>query len=538
MLSRRQFLTRTGAAGAVVLSPQALLPELASARKAPRLRSGTFAEGVASGDPAPHAITLWTRIADLERNGSVCLEVARDKAFRRLVASETIGTGPARGGSVKARVNGLAAYEQYFFRFETATTHSEVGRFRTAPPADSRQPLTFAFFSCQDFTHGYYNAHDVMADEDLDFVVCLGDYIYAETYHTLAGGTAVREDAIGSPGYDDVPLMATTLEHYREKYALYRGDKSLRRVHAKAPMIVVPDDHEVQDNYAGAAPGGGLPAEQRYSRARERAGRRAWLEAMPTYTGRRNATYRRLRFGRTMDLIMLDQRSFRDDQPCGDATVPPCPELPQPRDLLGTKQMAWAKRRLDSSKAAWKVIGNEVMMMPAKVTGGAYAEYDSWQGYPTEREELLGHIKRKRIKDVVFITGDIHTFIAGDVRTENGEGETVALEFVGGSVTSENFGETDLPIGGGEILLGNDADPKTDQGIIDALRAINTWVDQADFDHHGFGLVNVSPREFDVRFKRVSTIKSRTRATEPDAPFRYAVERGQKSVKRVNGPAV
>jgi len=65
-------------------------------------------------------------------------------------------------------------------------------------------------------------------------------------------------------------------------------------------------------------------------------------------------------------------------------------------------------------------------------------------------------------KDVVFITGDIHTFIAGDVRTENGEGETVALEFVGGSATSENFGETDLPIGGGEILLGNDADPKTD----------------------------------------------------------------------------
>jgi alkaline phosphatase D len=537
MLSRRQFLTRSGAAGAAVLAPQALLPELASARKAPLLRAGEFAEGVASGDPAPRAVTLWTRIAELEHRGGVRLEVARDKGFRRVVASERIGTGPGRGGSVKARVTGLAPYEQYYYRFETRTTQSEVGRFRTAPPAGSHQPLTFAFFSCQDFTHGYYNAHELMAREDVDFVVCLGDYIYAETYHTLAGGTAVRDDTIGSPGYADVPLMATTLEHYRQKYALYRGDKSLRKVHARAPMIVIWDDHEVQDNYAGAAPDGGLPAEQGYSLERENAGYIAWFESMPTFAERRGPIYRRLRFGKTMDLILLDQRRYRDDQPCGDATVPPCPELPQPRNLLGRRQMAWAKRQLESSKAAWKVIGNQVMMMPAKVTGGAYAEYDSWHGYPTEREELLGHIEAKGIDDVVFVTGDIHTLIAGDVRTQNGAGESVALEFVGGSITSQNFGETDLPIGGGQVLAGNDANPNTDQGIIDALRAINPWVDQADFDRHGFGLVKVSRRGFDVRLKRVSTIKSRSTATEPDGPFRYELERGQKSIKGVHGPA-
>jgi alkaline phosphatase D len=537
MLSRRQFLTRSGAAGAVVLAPQALLPDLASARNAPLLRAGEFAEGVASGDPAPRAVTLWTRVAGLEGSGGVRLEVARDKGFRRVVASTRIGTGPDQGGSVKARVTGLAPYEQYFYRFETRTTQSEVGRFRTAPPADSNQALTFAFFSCQDWTHGFYNAHEVMAGEDLDFVVCLGDYIYAETYHTLAGGTGVRDDTIGSPGYGTVPLMATTLEHYREKYALYRGDEALRKVHARAPMVVVWDDHEVQDNYAGAAPGGGLPPEQGFSEARERAGYRAWSESMPTYARRRDRIYRRLRFGRTMDLIMLDQRRYRDDQPCGDETVPPCPELPQPRALLGRTQMAWAKRQLESSTTAWKVIGNEVMMMPAKVTGGAYAEYDSWHGYPTEREELLGHIKRSNIDDVVFITGDIHTFIAGDVRTENGEGKSVALEFVGGSITSQTLGEIDLAIGGGQMLEGNDANPKTAQAVIDALRAINPWVDQVDFDRHGFGLVKVSRRELDVRLKRVRTIKSRSTATEPDAGFRYRVERGQKSIKGVNGPA-
>jgi len=538
MHSRRQFLARSGAAGAAILAPQALLPELASARKAPLLKSGRFAEGVASGDPGPRAITLWTRIADLERNGRVRLEVSRDRSFRRVVARETVGTGPGSGGSVKARVTGLKPYEQYYYRFETKTSHSAVGRFRTAPPADSNQPLTFAFFSCQDFTHGYYNAHDVMTEEDLDFVVCLGDYIYAETYHTLADGTAVREDPIGVPGYSDrVTRMATTLEHYRDKYALYRTDASLRTVHAKAPMVVIWDDHEVQDNYAGHAPGGGLPPEQGYSDARKRAAYRAWFESMPTYARRNERVYRTLRFGKTLDLIMLDQRQYRADQPCGDATVPACPELPQPRDFLGRTQMAWAKRELSSSKAAWKVIGNEVMMMPAKVTGDAYVEFDSWQGYPGEREELLGHIKSKGIDDVVFITGDIHTFIAGDVKTEGGVGESVAVEFVGGGVTSNNFGELDLNVGNGVVLKGNDANPHTDPGIINALRGINPWVDQADFDRHGFGLVKASRRSFDVTLKRVSTIKSRTRKTEPDAGFRYRVDRGQKSIKGVNGPA-
>src|ERR687898_2849290 len=441
MQSRRQFLARSGAAGAAVLAPQALMSDLASAKAAPLLRSGRFSEGVASGDPAPRAITLWTRLAELEEKGSFRLEVARDRDFRRLVARDRIGTSPAGGGSVKARVTGLAPYEQYFYRFETRDGVSQVGRFRTAPPADSRQELTFGFFSCQDFTHGFYNAHELMAREDIDFSVCLGDYVYAESYHTVAGGTGVRDDPTGGEGYGSIPRAAYSLEDYRDKYALYRSDKALRKLHAQAPMVVVWDDHEVQNNYAGGDPGGGLPAEERYSRARREAGYKAWAESMPTYFGRRDRIYRRLKFGRTLDLIMLDQRRYRDDQPCDDAVVPGCAELPQPRDLLGRAQMDWAKRQLSSSKAAWKVVGNEVMMMPAKVLGNSYYTFDSWQGYPGEREELLAHIADEQIDDVVFVTGDIHTFIAGDVRRDMGQGETVALEFVGGSITSQSLGE-------------------------------------------------------------------------------------------------
>ena len=164
------------------------------------------------------------------------------------------------------------------------------------------------------------------------------------------------------------------------------------------------------------------------------------------------------------------------------------PGYDAPRAFLGAPQMAWAKQQLSASKAAWKVIGNEVMMMNAEVLGGAYYDFDSWQGYATEREELLEHIKSKAIQDVVFLTGDIHIFIAGDVRTQQSKGENVALEFVGGSITSTNFGEQDLDAGG-TVIKGNDANPNTPPAIIDALRGINPWIDQTDLDHHGYGLV-------------------------------------------------
>ena len=157
-------------------------------------------------------------------------------------------------------------------------------------------------------------------------------------------------------------------------------------------------------------------------------------------------------------------------------------------------------------------------MMPAKVTGGAYAEYDSWHGYPTERDELLGHIQRKRIDDVVFVTGDIHTFIAGDVRTPGRRRDRRARVRRRAAITSQNLGETDLPIGEWAGPHGQRCEPEHRPGaIIDALRGINPWVDAADFDRHGFGLVDVSRKGFDVSLKRVSTIKDAdSTATEPD----------------------
>jgi alkaline phosphatase D len=535
-LSRRQFVGRAGAAALpVVLAPGSAL----SAAAAPKgqasklLRGARFAQGVLSGDPTVHSITLLTALEHAGGTGGVRVEVARDPHFRHVVARQTLTAGPSTAHAIKARVTGLRAHERYWYRFETRDAHSPVGRFQTAPPADSHQPVRFAFFSCAEYSHGYYNGYARMAEEDVDFVICLGDYIYAETYTSTQNGKGVRDDRIGreNPDNPDIVREAVTLADYRAKYALYRSDPHLRAMHANFPMIAIGDDHEVQDNYAGGEPDGGLPPGKHYSAARRAAADRAFAELMPFFgRGPDKRRFRVLKYG-PMDIFMIDERAYRANQPCNDAVTPPCADWQQPRDFLGQQQMGFLQQELSASKAPWKVIGNEVTMMPTKVLGGAYYTYDNWQGYPTEREQLLQYIKAKGVEDVVFVTGDIHTFITGDVRTQMGDGETIAPEFVGGSITSQGLGEIDLQAGGGAVIKGNDAHPDTPAAIIDTLKTINPWVDKADFDHHGYGVATASRRSFDVSMRRLQTIKRRTTALEPSKGWNYSVARGQRSIK-------
>ncbi|MCW3039941.1 MAG: hypothetical protein JWM31_1846 [Solirubrobacterales bacterium] len=547
-LTRRRLLTGAAAgAGAIVLAPQSFALGLASAKPAPLFRGGRFADGVVSGDPSAAGITLWTRLDGVEGAGRVELEVATDKAFRRVVQRTQIATSDKINHTVKARVARLKPHEEYFYRFSTRLGESRVGRFRTAPPAGSTAPVNFAFFSCQDYTHGYYNAHELMAQGDYDFVVCLGDYIYAEAYHAVgqdASGlkTGVRNDPIGRSGPNpSIVREALTLQDYREKYSLYRSDKALQQVHANFPMVMLWDDHEVQDNYAGGAANGGLPAVKRFSARRKAAAYQAFFESMPAFAGpKQDRLYRSLRFGNTVELIVMDQRRYRADQPCGDAVAPACADFEQPRTFLGRAQMDWVKTRLSTSKAAWKILANEVTIMPTKVLGDSFYTFDSWQGYPQERTELLTHIRDKAIKDVVFITGDIHTFITGDVRPSMDAKEnspSVAVEFVGGSITSQSLGETDLDAGAGTKIPGNDAHPATPPAIIDALRGVNPWVDQADFDHHGFGAISADAGGLTCELVRLQTIKKKSRAILPTADLTYTLKRGQTSVKGTHGPA-
>ena len=368
--------------------------------------------------------------------------------------------------------------------------------------------MRFAFFSCQNYGFGYFNAHTLLAQEDVDFVVNLGDYIYAEAAYSAGDGIGgVRTDPVG---------LSETLEQYRAKYVVYRSDPRLRRMHSRFPMVSIWDDHEVQNNYAGGAgPTGGVPLEERYSEARRAAAYQAYFESMPTFGAKRgtNRIYRSLRFGRTVELFLLDQRQYRHDQPCGDALVGPvCDELNQPRRFLGPRQMAFLKKRLAESDAAWKVIANQVMVMPTIFPGGQYIGFDFWQGYPGERRELLQHIRRRKIEDVVFVTGDIHTFVAGDVRVDPDDRRPVATEFVGGSITSSGLGE-----GGGGVLPGADPyNPQTPETVVDLLRSSNPWAVDADFDHHGYGLVTANQRSLACILRRVDTVKRPSRTALPD----------------------
>jgi alkaline phosphatase D len=539
--TRRQFVRRAGtSAAAVVFIPQAFATQPASAKRAPAFRGGRFSDGIMSGDPSTTSISLWTRLDEVSGAGTVQLEVARDKGFNKVVARQSVATGARVNHAIKARVTKLRPREEYYYRFSTRNAESAVGQFRTAPPADSKEPVKFAFFSCQDYTHGYYNAHEVLARGDYDFVICLGDYIYSETYHPLNGSTAVRADKIGRENPDNPKIVreAVTLADYRAKYSLYRSDKALRRVHSKFPMVMLWDDHEVQDNYVGGPSDGGLPAANHFSTARKRAGYRAFYESMPAFAGANGQRlYRSLSYGGLIDLMVMDQRRYRANQPCDDKVVVPCADLDQPRPFLGRPQMDFVKNGLKSSKAAWKVMANEVTVMPTRVLGGAYYTYDTWTGYPQEREELLTYIRDQQIKDVVFLTGDIHTFIAGDVRTGDGStGDIVATELVGGSITSQSLGETNLDAGGGNVIKGNDTQPNTPPVLIDALRDLNPTIDNADFDHHGFGAVTATETDFTCQFVRMETIKKRTTKTLPGDSWRYVITRGNPSIKGQHGP--
>ena len=232
-MDRREFIgaAASGAAGLALLGAPAnaarhLRTGPAGKRPAPA-RGARFLQGVASGDPSPRGISLWTRLEQIERSATVELEVARDPDFRRVVERRQVVAGKGRDYTVEARVTGLKPTEEYFYRFDAGERSSEVGRFRTLPPRGSRQPVRIGIFSCQDFVPGYYTAHAGLAAEDLDLVICLGDYIYERAFYE----PVVREDKLGANGDGEVQ----TLAEYRQKYSLYHSDPNLRAVRARFP---------------------------------------------------------------------------------------------------------------------------------------------------------------------------------------------------------------------------------------------------------------------------------------------------------------
>jgi alkaline phosphatase D len=442
-LSRRRFLAVGGAVAALLAADR-----LAGAWPAPARGFGyPFTLGVASGDPVPAGVVLWTRLAPQPllpdggmpaRTVRVDWQVAADSRFRRVVRRGTVPAQPAHAHAVHVEVDGLEPASTWWYRFRAAGELSPVGRTRTLPaPGASPGRLALAVVSCQHFEHGYYTAYRHLAAEDLDLVLHLGDYLYESA------------PAEGQPRRHVGPAPVD-LAGYRLRHALYRSDPDLQAAHAALPFVLTWDDHEVANDYAA-------DQSERFDppaafRRRRAAAYQAYWEHLPLRRSSRPwgpaaQLYRRLRFGDLAELSVLDTRQYRDDQPCDrngvgrSQVVTGCPERLDPRrTLLGGNQRRWLLAGLARSGARWNVIAQQLLMAELDLQPGPGSAYgsDGWDGYAAERARIFGFLEARRPSNPVVLGGDMHSFWVNDLTLHNHQpgAKVLASEFVGTSVSS------------------------------------------------------------------------------------------------------
>ncbi|MFJ6121498.1 alkaline phosphatase D family protein [Streptomyces sp. NPDC092129] len=436
-LDRRRFLALAGGTFGVLAAGQ--LTEALSARAA-ELDPAPFTLGVASGDPDHHSVVLWTRLVpdplDAETGGmpatpvEVRWEVARDESFRQVVAGGTVSALPESAHTVHVLVEDLAPDRWYWYRFQYEGTYSRTGRTRTMPPPGAKADhMRFAFVSCQSWTGGAYPAYRDLAEQDLDFVLHLGDYIY--------------ETADGS------------LTEFRRLHALYKTSAELRAAHARFPFIVTWDDHEVQNNYAADVPGGagdGRPFLERRAN-----GYQAYYEHLPLRPEQRPAgpdalMYRRVSFGKLAEFSVLDTRQYRTDQAYGDGRKEPGPEVWNPqRTMTGPEQEQWLLNNLKDSKARWNVVAQQTIMaaFDYDLGPGKIVNLDQWDGYAGARARILDFVDQHDVTNPVVLSGDWHTHWVNDLKTDFDDptSPVVATEFVGTSISSGAGWDADVRAG-------------------------------------------------------------------------------------------
>jgi alkaline phosphatase D len=395
-----------------------------------------FTLGVASGDPLPDGVVLWTRLAPepLATDGKggmpntnipVQWEVAEDEQFRKVVRAGTEIATPELAHSVHAEVHGLKPGREYYYRFRAGNEISPTGKTKTAPDFGSHvDNLSFAFASCQAWVGGRYAAYRNMAEEDLDFVIHLGDYIYE------------KKDT-------------ETLADFRLLHALYKTSPDLQAAHAKFPFIVTFDDHEIENNWANDAsqPDGEESNDRERFLALRAAAFQAYYEHLPLRArskpnGPDIQLYRKFTFGNLAEFSVLDTRQYRDDQlHDGFPSAPLQPEASDPsRTMTGVEQEQWLFQNLDRSQARWNVLAQQTIMAQYDYDPGEgiSVNHDQWDGYAGQRKRIFNFIQQRRPSNPIVITGDWHSSWVNDLKADfnNPESETIATEFVGTSISS------------------------------------------------------------------------------------------------------
>ena len=519
MLDRRQLVQLASVVSASVWLPR-------SAWSQTRWSSNPFALGVASGSPSHDSVVLWTRLVQPDRQPlltpdvAVQWEVAHDDQFRHPVASGQSVALAQLGHCVHVEVPNLAPDRWYFYRFLSGDALSATGRTRTFPaPGATVSRLRLSYASCQHWEHGYFAAHRHMRDEHLDLVMFLGDYIY----EYAAPGSAVR------PGGRN---WLVTLDDYRSRYALYKSDLDLQAMHAACPWLVVWDDHEVQNDYAGATPGDKGPTVASFA-ARRAAAYQAFYEHMPLRasvltrglgglaTGAEMRIYGSATYGKLAHLMWLDDRQYRDAQVCtkdgkrGSSAVNPaqCSTWNDAqRSLLGEAQEQWVDLAFSRSQAQWNVLAQQTAFgqRDSRSGAGQSLSNDGWDGYATARHRLLQSVQRYQLPGLVVLGGDIHANWVGHVKADYSDpaSATVGVEFCGTSISSH---------GGSNDKLASQ------------LRENPHFV-FADRAHRGYGVVEFTPTQLTTTLRVVDDV---TRADSGISTLaQFVVEAGGSQLER------
>ena len=460
------------------------------------LPDDVFALGVASGDPLPTSVILWTRLVNdpLADDGGLPdqplplrWEVAADEGFADVVASGDTVAEPALAHAVHIDAVGLEPGTWYWYRFSVGDRTSPVGRTRTAPgPGDGVDRLRFAFASCQSYQDGFWPAHRHLADEDVDLLVFLGDYIYEDGPNPAAVRT-----------YDSAAPV--DLAGYRRRYGEYKRDPALQAAHAHVPWICTWDDNEVQSNYAADTPGGaGRQGGDRDFLDRRAAAYQAYYEHMPlrvdppAAAGR--ARHRALGWGELARFYVLDGRQYRSDQACGRVrdVGRSCGEMDdEGRSMLGADQEAWLGDALADSDARWNVVAQQTVVSKLALPVGddEVLNLDQWDGYPAARRRLVDMLRE--VDNPVVVTGDLHASCVAVVTDDPDDpvSEPLVPELVGTAISS--------PFPGGVAALA------------EAAAEITPNVRYADAGRRGYVVCDVTAGALTASFRYVTTTTAR-----------------------------
>jgi alkaline phosphatase D len=475
-----------------------------------------FQLGVASGDPTPERVMIWTRLIPEppaagrmpSRQIPVVWEVAgTDQPIRGVVSNQFDENAIVRSGTAMAKpewahsvhvdVSGLDPDSWYNYRFRIGDRWtSRVGQTRTLPGPDA-EPDRFrvATACCQAYPEGFFRAHHHLAREDrLDLVFFLGDYVYEKT-----AGTVMR-----SHPQDSIP---STLEEFRHRYAAYKSEPELVEAHAHCPWVITWDDHEVRNNYAGdeTVQSGLSMSEFKQIRA---AAYQAYYEHLPIRVPERPddshmKIYQRLQVGDLVEFDVLDGRQYRNGISCSGDVGGPCDEATSPRQtMLGDEQFEWLDGALEASSTIWHAIVQQTVFTPINF-GNNVINADMWDGYQHERQQIIDLLVEHRIRNPLILTGDIHMGMFLDVpRDDDDPGENgVAYEIVATSVTSEN----------------------TTQGWGGRLESLATALGQVRYfnpDERGYTVIDYHRDEVRVRYRTVSDVHKKESSVETDTSFR------------------